>query len=1584
MNILKSLLFKIGKHCQRHVTNYPVIRFLPIMFCFVIILCFAFSPISSLLAQEHGANNTPFSYSDLMRSFHIIQTGKDYNSQIALPSEIDGIKASLRSNLEKFIAQEKTRLNKLDVPIEKREQYFNLLNSQLQSLDDADYGKRASKSTVREVLPINEVKIPDHPGGFYFNNEIIQVTDFSSLKTMRKSVLSITEIASRLVLEDDYFPTLADVREDGAEVVINSEIQELAELLNHNPVKIFNFVRNNISYEPYYGAKKGSIGCLHERVGNDVDISSLTIALLRAAGIPARYKKSIIVMPVDQLQNLLGVDDTKTVYAALFWNKVPVFTLSGSDIGEDFEAADFSGITELALEWVFVEAFYEYDERGANIDNMQSFEAAATTEDVLALLRPYSKKQWIPIDSVIKPYFHDKKEIVHDTAEFDTEQFWSGYLQYQGSISPMDKYIADLQATTGKNINDESYQSTNKVIIKDYSILPYTLPYMLGSGETGDTTIEPETWSTLPDNRRYQIRVSLLKESDNSIVLEHIFYGNEINNIGIDLLYEGATDTDKDIIESYGGIHATPASLVDINPYFEAKFAKYMTDTSLKIGDSCILRFEYSINGEIFYTDEKFSTAGNHEGIYVALSRIHEDSFFDDDNDPDINSKILLKGNVELARQYIRRMQHRMDILKNSLDVSSNINFFRAVVTQNRILNKVNDIPTTFDFKGLTIDATSYITDYSNRGDFETHRKDFHLLWGLEASYYEAQLFTDIAGLEAISTVKGLQYAYSQPSEYTVYTITSSNESLVDSLNLSANTKQNMHTDIQEGCTIITPDKFVRTGTWNGLFYISLKSDGTGTYAIGEQTQQNGGWTTDYFFGENGEYKVATDVNYFIYIDSIGNVKYNSISQETYSDIVNDEDWDKWKYGSPIKKETKTFGDFTHTYIHAANGSKFIGEGYDDQGNSYQLYNYWITKSDVKNILLEDKDKDHIKNLGDIKLDGTFQFNPIAGTYSWFGHYTGVRENYNSFITAYYQPASDGRGHGRMVYGYMLSKLEDKHYNYSSYSGKFTWILNVLGYPTENREYAADSFGGTKGQYQSFIGGHIYIKKGFWSDDTFYVPGEIHEYYNSDDNSIDGERGTGGKFGFPIDDPELVAGNNELLQKFEWKMIQYFVDRKEYETVGHSDYERRMNNKRYCKHVLNNVVEGAITDVEALARLADYVAYVTDTNEMFVKDITMLLYGAEKIVSIAGWDEAYNNDDMNEFQWGNEKATVVDGNKQCFSDTGFKFEYNDSHYLLDGISNQLLHAAAGFNVGYFDDLGRLPRTWFVNNFHEKWEAAWKDRGFANILCPPPLGKVGEGETGYSKEDFDLTEAMAQIGRDLRYNPIIDTDDVGRLVREKIGEPNSKGIPQKELIKKAEKRIEFREYEETKFVKFSCILWECCNPWEYIKDMQWCDCSESWSLCSQYTTVYYQEYEQFDNHEKSLAILNEISPESECRGVHIVYGGILIEFENNDGICGIGVPSNEESDAGEGPFKVQGGRYQHFEKLDGQKNGIYWYPPAGKAYAVTGLISDKYESLGGTWSYLGFPITDFDSTPQKQYFQGGYIEIVNGAACDYRR
>jgi transglutaminase-like putative cysteine protease len=76
------------------------------------------------------------------------------------------------------------------------------------------------------------------------------------------------------------------------DVQITPEIQELANSLDNHPLKIFRYVYNNYDYTPYYGSVKGSLDTFFEKEGNDYDLSSLPIALLRASNIPARYGKS--------------------------------------------------------------------------------------------------------------------------------------------------------------------------------------------------------------------------------------------------------------------------------------------------------------------------------------------------------------------------------------------------------------------------------------------------------------------------------------------------------------------------------------------------------------------------------------------------------------------------------------------------------------------------------------------------------------------------------------------------------------------------------------------------------------------------------------------------------------------------------------------------------------------------------------------------------------------------------------------------------------------------------------------------------------------------------------------------------------------------------------------------------------------------------------------------------------------------------------------------------------------------------------------------------------------------------------------
>ena len=78
--------------------------------------------------------------------------------------------------------------------------------------------------------------------------------------------------------------------------VNNANIKKLAKSLTKNcknnlqkARKIFNWVRDNVAYEKYPNTRKGAAKVLVSKKGNCVDQAHLTVALARAAGIPARY-----------------------------------------------------------------------------------------------------------------------------------------------------------------------------------------------------------------------------------------------------------------------------------------------------------------------------------------------------------------------------------------------------------------------------------------------------------------------------------------------------------------------------------------------------------------------------------------------------------------------------------------------------------------------------------------------------------------------------------------------------------------------------------------------------------------------------------------------------------------------------------------------------------------------------------------------------------------------------------------------------------------------------------------------------------------------------------------------------------------------------------------------------------------------------------------------------------------------------------------------------------------------------------------------------------------------------------------------
>jgi RHS repeat-associated protein len=81
---------------------------------------------------------------------------------------------------------------------------------------------------------------------------------------------------------------------------VTPRIQALADGLEDDPVRIFDYVHDHIKFCLYFGSKKGADLTLLERSGNDFDQCALLVALLRAAGhTNVSYQFAWMWMPFD-------------------------------------------------------------------------------------------------------------------------------------------------------------------------------------------------------------------------------------------------------------------------------------------------------------------------------------------------------------------------------------------------------------------------------------------------------------------------------------------------------------------------------------------------------------------------------------------------------------------------------------------------------------------------------------------------------------------------------------------------------------------------------------------------------------------------------------------------------------------------------------------------------------------------------------------------------------------------------------------------------------------------------------------------------------------------------------------------------------------------------------------------------------------------------------------------------------------------------------------------------------------------------------------------------------------------------------
>src|SRR3569833_3327680 len=319
---------------------------------------------------------------------------------------------------------------------------------------------------------------------------------------------------------------------ENEEVQLNPEIRALAEKLGYSPVKIFQYVANEIAFEPYYGSLKGAQGTLVSKAGNSTVQASLLIALLRASNIPARYVLGSIQFDNNdpRLLRWLGAKTSVAAQAILAQGNIVPSSLT----------------SPLYFNHVWVEACVPYGNyRGTGVDK--------------------AGHRWIPQDPSFKEKTYQNGIAVN--VDFDYDSYMAkrtdgpDSLPHEKYQRQVEAYVKSLPAANGSNNTIQDVGYIGKQIARKFDILPASLPYKVRQFSIWGTGYTAET-DTVPDSHRYKLEIiSGGFPSTSPAVIS--MPGSVLKRIT--LSFQGKTSSDQAIIDATTSQFNFGGTLMPIN-----------------------------------------------------------------------------------------------------------------------------------------------------------------------------------------------------------------------------------------------------------------------------------------------------------------------------------------------------------------------------------------------------------------------------------------------------------------------------------------------------------------------------------------------------------------------------------------------------------------------------------------------------------------------------------------------------------------------------------------------------------------------------------------------------------------------------------------------------------------------------------------------------------------------------------------------------------------------------------------------------------------------------------------------------------
>jgi transglutaminase-like putative cysteine protease len=684
---------------------------------------------------------------------------------------------------------------------------------------------RSHQAFKPQVLPFSATKGVQRPARTTTKQYIGFSSESHRGRPLLASLNPMLQLSSALITPDELAAT--------EDVQITPAITQLAAQLKNNPVAIYNWVHNNIEYVPTYGSIQGSDLTFRTRRGNSFDTSSLLIALLRSANVPARYVYGTVDIPSDAVMNWVGGVTTPTAATDLLGQGgIPVQALAQGGV-----------IKTVRMEHVWVEAY---------VDNTPSRGAVSVSPDA-----------WVPMDASFKKYqYTGGVDIVNNPPTLGSPALTNALNSLvvnsaQGSVGGFTvaaTRAAVTQAQTQLKAYFNQVQSAGGWVIRERTIVSPNAP-VLAATLPYHVVVRGSEFSVLPAGLRRSFEVRLYhsvsdQNNDSGALVFHMDLP-ALADRSVSLQFVPATAADQAVIASYlptamGGTStsattlptALPGYLVNLTAIFTVDGVEVSRDTNYTLGQDIATTVSIQRLAGDWHTTESVNTAGEYLAFCLDLQGNGSTALLKSGSQTTEN---LLH---QAGRGYWGNLDEHLTMLAGAgFAVGVRQPSFGIFSTRFSPVFRFG-IPWEARLDGVSVDVGGALQSLVAYDDDPQRAVRAIELIGLFASdmeheipqFYLSPVGNTVKGVSAVSLM-ATAISAGQP----LYLITGANAgTVVPLLAQSADVVADIQSAVAAGQEVMVPNGPVTMGDWTGAGYI-IEDPATGSAAYRINGGLNGG-----------------------------------------------------------------------------------------------------------------------------------------------------------------------------------------------------------------------------------------------------------------------------------------------------------------------------------------------------------------------------------------------------------------------------------------------------------------------------------------------------------------------------------------------------------------------------------------------------------------------------------------------------------------------------------------------------------------------------------------------------------------------